>query len=128
MAYSFFESQSHTVEALSKQNTHTMEDEGNAIIRLKSKDDQVFEITERAASISELISDSPREDDDEVTEIEIARVNSDCLRKVVEYMKHYDEEKMKEIPTPLGGSTFNEVSRIGLAFSSISSFQALLTI
>ena len=97
-----------------------MEDEGNTIIRLKSKDEKVFEITERAASISELISDSPREDDDEVTEIEIARVNSDCLEKVVEYMKHYDEEKMKEIPTPLGGSTFNEVSGVGLAFSSTS--------
>lgn len=87
-----------------------MEDEGDNIIRLRSKDDKVFELTERAASISELISDSPREDDDEVTEIEIARVKSECLEKVVEYMKHYGEEKMNEIPTPLGGSTFNEVS------------------
>ena len=85
------------------------EDEGNQIIRLRSSDDQVFEVTERAAKISELVEDSPREED-EVTEIEIARVRSPCLSKVVEFMKHYDEEKMKEIPTPLGGATFNEVS------------------
>jgi S-phase kinase-associated protein 1 len=87
-----------------------MEDEDdNRLIRLISKDEKVFEITERAANISELVKDSPKEEDDEVTEISIMRVNSDCLEKVVEFMKHYDEEKMKEIPTPLGGSSFNEV-------------------
>jgi hypothetical protein len=37
------------------------------------------------------VKDSPKEEDDEVTEISIMRVNSDCLEKVVEYMKHYDE-------------------------------------
>ena len=45
--------------------------------------------------------------DDDV--IEILRVSSECLQKVVEFLKHYHEEKMKEIPTPLGGSSFNEV-------------------
>jgi hypothetical protein len=80
----------------------------NQIIRLKSSDDEVFELTELAASISELIEDAPREED-EVTEIEIARVKSPCLAKVVEFMKHYNEEKMKESPTPLGGATFDEV-------------------
>jgi hypothetical protein len=85
-----------------------MEDEGNEIIHLKSSDDKVFEVTEHAAKISELVEDSPREEDD-VTEIHIARVRSPCLEKVVEFMKHYDQEKMKEIPTPLGGATFNEV-------------------
>ncbi|CAJ1934128.1 unnamed protein product [Cylindrotheca closterium] len=86
-----------------------MADEGNGIIRLRSSDGKVFELTESAAEISELLKDSPREEDDEVTEIDIVRVASPCLEKVVEFMKHYDEEKMKEIPTPLGGSTFNEV-------------------
>ena len=37
-------------------------------------------------------------------------MSSDCLEKVVEFLKHYKEEKMKDIPTPLGGSSFNEVS------------------
>lgn len=85
-----------------------MEDEGNEVIHLKSSDDKVFEITERAAKISEFVTDVPREEDS-VTEIHITRVGSPCLEKVVEFMKHYDEEEMKEIPTPLGGATFNEV-------------------
>ena len=85
-----------------------MEDEDDRIIKLKSKDEQVFELTADAASISDLVRDSltDAEDDDP---IEILRVSSDCLEKVVEFLKHYKEENMKEIPTPLGGSSFNEV-------------------
>jgi hypothetical protein len=85
-----------------------MEDQDDRIIKLKSKDEQVFELTADAASISDLVRDSltDAEDDDP---IEILRVSSDCLQKVVEFLKHYKEENMKEIPTPLGGSSFNEV-------------------
>lgn len=85
-----------------------MEDEDDRIIKLKSKDEQVFELTADAASISDLVRDSltDAEDDDP---IEILRVSSDCLEKVVEFLKHYKEENMKEIPTPLGGSSFNEI-------------------
>lgn len=83
-------------------------EEDNPIIRLRSKDDKVFELPESAANLSELVQDSPREEEGP-TEIEIARVNSPCLQKVVEFLKHYDEEKMKDVPTPLGGSSFNEV-------------------
>lgn len=84
-------------------------DDGNSIIRLKSKDERVFEITEDEGSISELIRDATEGNEEEALEIEIGRVNSNCLEKVVNFMKHYAVEKMKEIPTPLGGSTFNEV-------------------
>jgi hypothetical protein len=100
-----------------------MEEESNGIIRLRSKDDEVFELPEKAANLSELVQDSPREEDNQVTEIEIARVNSDCLGKVVEFMKHYDKEKMKDIPTPLGGSSFNEV-RTTVASSSSTSLES----
>ncbi len=89
-------------------------DEGNSIIRLKSKDEKVFEITENEGSISELIRDATEGNDEEAPEIEIGRVNSTCLEKVVDFMKHYAVEKMKEIPTPLGGSTFNEVRLLWL--------------
>ena len=80
------------------------------IIKLRSSDGKVFELSESAAKISELLSDSPREDDDEVTEIDVVRVEGATLEKVVEFMKHYDQETMKEIPTPLGGTSFNDVS------------------
>ena len=88
----------------------TMDDEEPAfpIVKLRSRDDVVFEVNEGASKISELLCDTPRESD-EVTEILIARVASGCLEKVVAFMQHYEEEPMKEIPTPLGGSSFNEV-------------------
>ena len=80
------------------------------IIKLRSSDGKVFELSESAAKISELLSDSPREDDEEITEIDVVRVEGATLEKVVEFMKHFDQETMKEIPTPLGGTSFNQVS------------------
>ena len=47
-----------------------MDDEENGIIRLVSKDGDVFELSERAANLSELIQDSPREEDEEVTKLD----------------------------------------------------------
>jgi S-phase kinase-associated protein 1 len=91
------------------------------IVKLKSMPDEngdvrVFEVTYGAARISELVRDSVGgtiEDDEESElplEVDVLRVKGDCLERVVDFMKHFNEEKMKEIPTPLGGSSFNEVS------------------
>ena len=80
----------------------------NHTIRFKGKDERTFEVSAKAASIAELVQDVPKEDGD-VTEIEITRVTSACLEKVVQFMEHYNEEPMTDIPTPLGASTFNEV-------------------
>ena len=99
-------------------------DRDNTVLHLKSMPDEnghqkEFEITLGAAKLSELIKDSTGLDDDDEDEdaankkpieIEIPRVKGDCLAKVVDFLKHYHEEPMKEIPTPLGGSSFNEVS------------------
>lgn len=98
--------------------------EDTTMIKLRSMADedgntQVFDISMAAARISDLIRDAAgepedREDDDDDVdnpplEIEVARVKGPCLAKVVDFMIHHHEEKMKEIPTPLGGSSFNEV-------------------
>ncbi len=95
----------------------------NTMIKLKSMPDdegntQTFEISLKAAMISDLVKDAAGDhgdddDDDEdnapTPEIDITRVKGPCLAKVVDFMKHHHEEKMNEIPTPLGGSSFNEV-------------------
>jgi hypothetical protein len=101
----------------------TMDEEINEtkIVKLKSMPDEngdvrVFDVTYGAARISELVRDSVGgtiEDDEESElplEVDVLRVKGDCLERVVDFMKHFNEEKMKEIPTPLGGSSFNEVS------------------
>jgi len=100
-------------------NTDT---ENTTMIKLRSMPDEngnskVFEISMAAAQISDLIKDASGdgeydEDDDGDSpplEVEVTRVKGPCLALVVDFMKHHHEERMKEIPTPLGGSSFNEV-------------------
>ena len=41
--------------------------------------------------------------------IELLRVGKRCLEKVVDFLKHYHDEPLHDIPTPLQGSTFEEV-------------------
>ena len=74
-----------------------------------------FQITFGAGKLADLIRDAVGEVDDDDEEyspvVDIMRVKGDCLAKVVDFLNHYKEEPMKEIPTPLGGSSFNEVSQ-----------------
>lgn len=97
------------------------DNDDTTMIKLKSMPDEngnvdIFEISVAAAQISELVRDAAPEDHDDddddggaAFEIDIARVKGSCLAKVVDFVKHHHIEKMKEIPTPLGGSSFNEV-------------------
>ena len=89
-----------------------MTDEDNRIIRLKGAEtEREFEIAARAAKLSELVSDSLGEGDDDAEPVIdlLGRVSTDTLEKTVEIMNHYFEEQMNDIPTPLGGSSFNEI-------------------
>lgn len=100
-----------------------MDTEQSGIVKLRSMADEdgkteVFELPYEAAMISDLVRDAlaadedDDDDDDEepsAREVEVLRVKGPCLAKVVDFMKHFHVEKMKEIPTPLGGASFNEV-------------------
>ena len=99
---------------MDKMDDDTASDD--TMLHLKSMADEngkkrEFEIKLGAAKLSELIKDSvgEEEDQEDSIEIDVLRVKGDCLEKVVDFLKHYHEEPMKEIPTPLGGSSFNEV-------------------
>jgi hypothetical protein len=95
--------------------------EDTTMIKLKSMTDEngnfeEFDISMAAAKISDLIRDArgdPDDDEDDEDkaplELTVTRVKGPCLKKVVDFMNHHHIEKMKEIPTPLGGSSFNEV-------------------
>jgi len=95
--------------------------EDTTMIKLKSMMDEngnfeEFDISMAAAKISDLIRDArgdPDDDEDDEDkaplELTVTRVKGPCLKKVVDFMNHHHIEKMKEIPTPLGGSSFNEV-------------------
>jgi hypothetical protein len=87
---------------------------------LVSSDGVEFTLPVAAAALSEYVLNAcgrGTEDDDNETELEsefenvdVLRVTSGALSKVVDFLKHYKEEPMKNIPTPLGASTFDEVS------------------
>ena len=110
-------------------NSNAAAENNDIMIKLISAEDdstgesQVFEISLAAAGLSVLVVDAAGdvEDDDDdddddnarnkpPLEINISRVKGPCLAKVVDFMNHHHTDKMKAIPTPLGGSSFNEVS------------------
>jgi hypothetical protein len=87
---------------------------------LVSSDGVEFELPVAAAALSEYVlnacgrgteddGDEP-EPESEFENVDVLRVTSGALSKVVDFLKHYKEEPMKNIPTPLGASTFDEVS------------------
>lgn len=78
------------------------------IVTLKSKEGESFEVPAAAAELSSLVRDSIHDDTD-VDAVEVMRVGSTCLGKVVEFLRHYQEEPMEDIPTPLGASNFREI-------------------
>eukprot|EP00529_Nitzschia_sp_RCC80_P036447 CAMPEP_0113482240 /NCGR_PEP_ID=MMETSP0014_2-20120614/22817_1 /TAXON_ID=2857 /ORGANISM="Nitzschia sp." /LENGTH=191 /DNA_ID=CAMNT_0000375751 /DNA_START=120 /DNA_END=695 /DNA_ORIENTATION=+ /assembly_acc=CAM_ASM_000159 len=106
--------------------------EDSKMIKVTSMPDEdgvamTYELPYKAAELSEFLKDAAgdsieeEEDDDDdddnnnnksndkMVTVEVSRVRGKCLGKVVEFLCHYAEEPMKEIPTPLGGSSFNEV-------------------
>jgi hypothetical protein len=91
------------------------------MVILRSSEGREFTLPMTAAKLAELVNDSLPEDDDdddcgattaEFKKVDLIRVSGDCLAKVVEFMQHYDEDPMKDIPTPLGGTSFDEVRTV----------------
>ena len=80
--------------------------EDDEMITLVSKDNVEIRMHAKVAILSELVATTLEEGDDIVN---IPRVSSICLRKVVQFLEYYDMEAMKEIPTPLGGTVFKEI-------------------
>jgi len=108
----------------------TTRSSSSAVVVLKSPDGQSFELPLDAAIMSDFINDAlgvdpddHENDDDEnhddavPKEIDVLRVNGECLGKVVEFLIHHKQEPMKEIETPLKGNTFDEVGIIFIAVS-----------
>lgn len=102
-------------------------------VKLVSKDGDTYELPFAAAKLSNLVKDAIgcTEDDDEEDEdrvVEVVKVGSNCLSKVVEFLKHYAApgQKMAEIETPLKGDTVEEVVKEEWYRNFIEVDQALL--
>ena len=83
-------------------------DEAN-VRKLKSSDGKIFEVNEKILSTSkffkDLINDYPQPDQ----EITINQVDGKNLEKIIEYLKHYETEKPKEIPKPLPNNDLKSI-------------------
>mmetsp|Transcript_17467 Transcript_17467/g.49336 ORF Transcript_17467/g.49336 Transcript_17467/m.49336 type:complete len:167 (-) Transcript_17467:248-748(-) len=77
----------------------------NTTVKLQSQDGKLFDIALAAAEGSELVRNITEDDDTEV--VEIGRVNSACLERIVEFMEHNKTEPMKTIESPLEGDSFD---------------------
>ena len=67
-----------------------------------------------AARLSQTVKDAQPfeegdDDDAEPEDVEIVKVDTACLEKVVEFLKHYNEENLTPIKTPLEDNTFDGV-------------------
>eukprot|EP00578_Thalassiosira_sp_NH16_P015047 CAMPEP_0181110854 /NCGR_PEP_ID=MMETSP1071-20121207/18946_1 /TAXON_ID=35127 /ORGANISM="Thalassiosira sp., Strain NH16" /LENGTH=175 /DNA_ID=CAMNT_0023194673 /DNA_START=30 /DNA_END=554 /DNA_ORIENTATION=+ len=82
-------------------------------INLISRSGDPFELPYAAARLSQTVFHAQKceeDDDDDLPEdVEIVKVDSPCLEKVVDFLKHYQEEPLKEIKTPLDDNTFDGV-------------------
>jgi S-phase kinase-associated protein 1 len=89
--------------------------EAREMLVLRSSDGIEYTLPMEAAKLAELVRDSLPDEADEgppgdMKKVDVMRVSSECLANVVAFLKHHDKEPMKEIPTPLGGNAFDEVS------------------
>ena len=70
------------------------------IVKLKSKDNQIYEVSidflEKAKLISGIVEDSSDEDDT----IFLREIDDINLIRIIDYLVHYKKEEPKEIPKP----------------------------
>jgi len=79
-------------------------------VTLVSQDEKQHLVNREAAiDISDFLRDALDENDEENTVVQVLRVKDAALKKVVEFVEHYKQEKMAEIPTPLGASNFQDI-------------------
>ena len=77
-------------------------------IKLKSNDEQVFTIKEKAVNRSNLVKGILADYEDN-TEVPLPDVNGKTLKRVVDYLTHYENSEPKPIPKPLKNSHIDEI-------------------
>ena len=76
-------------------------------LTLISSDGEKMEISSKAAKRSNLIKNIIN-DFPESSEVPLNKVNGSILKKIKEYLEHYENEEPKEIKKPLASNNFKE--------------------
>ena len=84
-----------------------MEDE-NQMIKLKTDDGNILEISMKAAKRSQIIKNMIEADQEKTNEYDIKKVDFNSLKKIKEYLEHYESIEPKAIPKPMRNADFKE--------------------
>ena len=85
-----------------------MELEDDTKVIMISSDGQKFEISAKAAMRSQIVKENIIGNNQEEIEFKVNNIKGDILKKVVEYLEHYENEEPKEIERPLPSLNFQE--------------------
>ena len=75
--------------------------ESTFIVKIRSKNGKVYEINERCLEMSEFLKNLASGLTNPEEELYFKEIDDKYLEKIIEYLKHYQYEKPKEIPKPL---------------------------
>ena len=75
--------------------------ESTFIVKIKSKNGKVYEINEQCLEMSEFLKNLASGLTNQEEELYIKDIDDKYLEKIIEYLKHHQYEKPKEIPKPL---------------------------
>ena len=77
--------------------------------KLRSSDGFLFEVEERCLNNCKFLRDLMNDYPDLDQEIMLNQINKINLQKIIDFLKHYEKEKPKEIPKPLPSGDLKEV-------------------
>ena len=77
--------------------------------KLKSQEGELFEVEENTLKMSKFFKDLMNDYPDPDQEIMVNQIKSRHLKKIIDYLKHYENEKPKEIKKPLPSGDLKEV-------------------
>mmetsp|Transcript_28725 Transcript_28725/g.43088 ORF Transcript_28725/g.43088 Transcript_28725/m.43088 type:complete len:173 (-) Transcript_28725:74-592(-) len=83
------------------------------IVKVRSSDGEVFEMNANAAKLSKVIAaavfDDDADDDADNEIVDIPKVKSECLRKVIEFCEHYVKDPLNQITHTMEADSFDEI-------------------
>ena len=98
--------------------------EGNDVVTLVSMNGDKFKVSKDSAKMSNLVSTMifENEDVDELDDVPLPNVNTETLKKVLQFCNYHIENPMPEIPKPITSSDLQTI--VGSSYGTfIQSFQ-----
>jgi len=82
----------------------------DAIVRLRSKDGEVFDLPKKSAMMSKLIKTAVENDKSKETDIiDLVHLESDIVRKIIEYMNYHSKVPPRSIEKPLASPNLKDL-------------------